>query len=147
MGVIATADLTIDAPIGQAFSRFTDFSCWDLWFPPEMRPIRGPSRELQEGDRVIVALGKGRSSLRTELDVIRVRPNREICWRAGLPGLLIGEHSFFFREEGTKTALRSEEPFTGLLTFGPLASAVERSATEFGIKILASFAAHLAKPR
>jgi hypothetical protein len=143
MGVIATAELTIDAPLQLAFQRFIDFSAWDLWMPPVFRPITGPARALRTGDLLTVDLGEGRHRLRTELNVIRVRPNREVCWRAGLPGLLIGEHSFFFAEASGKTAVRSEEPITGILASRPLARMVERTACRVHTQMLAGFATHM----
>lgn len=143
MAVVACAELTIEAPLPLAFQRFTDFSAWDLWMPPIFRPITGPARQLREGDKVIVALGRDGRRLRTELDIIRVRSDRELCWRAGVSGLLIGEHSFFFADQGAKTAIRSEEPLRGLLTLGPLAAVVERNITEIHRQMLAGFASHL----
>jgi hypothetical protein len=143
MGVIATAELTIDAPVQLAFQRFIDFSAWDLWMPPIFRPITGPARSLRAGDVVTIDVGEGRHRLRTELNVIRVRPNRELCWRAGLPGVLVGEHSFFFADRGGKTAVRSEEPFSGVFAHRPLAGVVERAATRVHTQMLAGFATHM----
>ena len=143
MAVIATAELTIDAPLQLAFQRFIDFSAWDLWMPPIFRPITGPARSLRTGDVVTIDVGEGRHRLRTELSVIRVRPNRELCWRAGLPGVLVGEHSFFFADRDGKTAVRSEEPFSGMLAHRPLAAVVERTATRVHTQMLAGFATHM----
>jgi hypothetical protein len=143
MGVIATAELTIDAPLQLAFQRFIDFSAWDLWMPPVIRPITGPARPLRAGDLIKVDLGEGRHRLRTELNVIRVRPNRELCWRAGLRGILVGEHSFFFADRAGQTAVRSEEPFSGVLAHRPLATVVERTASRLHTQMLAGFATHM----
>jgi hypothetical protein len=142
MPVIATAELTIDVPLPVAFERFTDYSSWDLWMPPMFRPITGPSRQLRAGDTLKVDLGEAGRRVRTELNVIRVRPNRERCWRAGVPGVLVGEHSFFTETAG-KTALRSEEPFSGVLAHRPLASSIERSASRLHNQMLAGFATHI----
>jgi hypothetical protein len=146
MGVIATAELTIDTSVERAFQQFIDFPSWDLWMPENLRPISGPSRGLREGDLVKVAIGNGRARVNCELRVIRVRPNRELCWRGGLPGVLIGEHSFFFRELANQTALRSEEPFAGVLAHGLLGRRLERAASEFGASVLSRFAAFLRNP-
>src|SRR3954463_3000535 len=114
MAVIAAAEEMIEAPLAEAFQRFIDYPAWDLWMPAVLRPIAGPARELRAGDSVTVSIGDGARRVRTELNVIRVRRNRELCGRAGLPGLLVGEHSFFFADNGGKTAVRSEEPFSGM---------------------------------
>jgi hypothetical protein len=143
MPVIATAELTIDVPLPVAFQRFTDYSTWDLWMPPLFRPITGPSRQLRTGDLVKVDFGEAGRRVRTELNVIRVRPNRELCWRAGVPGVLVGEHSFFFTESAGKTALRSEEPFSGVLAHRPFAQAIERAAARVHNQMLSGFATHV----
>ena len=143
MAVIATAEELIEAPVARAFQRFIDYPAWDLWMPAVLRPIAGPARELRAGDSVTVSFGEGTRRMRAELKVIRVRPNRELCWRAGVPGLLIGEHSFFFAERAEKTAVRSEEPFSGVLAQRLMARVIERKAEEIHEQILAGFAAHM----
>lgn len=143
MPVIATAELTIDVLLPVAFQRFTDYSTWDLWMPPMFRPITGPSRQLRTGDLVKVDVGEAGRRFRAELNVIRVRPNRELCWRAGVPGVLVGEHSFFFTESAGKTTVRSEEPFSGVLAHRPWASVIERSAARMHNQMLSGFATHV----
>lgn len=143
MAVIATAEELIEAPLARAFQRFIDYPAWDLWMPSVVRPIAGPARELRPGDAVTVSFGQGKRRMRAELSVIRVRPNRELCWRAGLPGLLVGEHSFFFAEQAGKTAVRSEEPFSGMLAQRLIAGLIERKAADIHAQILSGFAAHM----
>ncbi len=147
MAIIASAELVVAASASEAFRRFIDFSTWDLWMPKGFRPITGPSRPLHEGDHVKMALGPGRG-LPSTLHVIRVRPDKEICWTGGVKGVLVGEHSFFFApgDDSAHTCLRSEEGFTGLLTRGPLAHLIEREASKAGELTLRSFANYLAKP-
>ncbi|HKP61119.1 MAG TPA: hypothetical protein VJV78_30520 [Polyangiales bacterium] len=143
MAVIATAEEIIEAPVARAFQRFIDYSAWDLWMPAVLKPIAGPARELRAGDSVTVSFGDGARRMRAELNVIRVRPNRELCWRAGVPGLLVGEHSFFFAEQDGKTSVRSEEPFSGMLAQRLMARVIERMAGEVHTQILSGFAAHM----
>ncbi|HKU44423.1 MAG TPA: hypothetical protein VJR89_39960 [Polyangiales bacterium] len=143
MAGIATAEEIIDAPLSRAFERFVDYPGWDLWMPAILRPIAGPARALRAGDSVLVYLGEGKRRVRAELNIVRVRPNRELCWRAGVPGLLIGEHSFFFSDAGGATKLRSEEPFSGMLAQWLAARWIERVAEEVGAQILAGFASHM----
>jgi hypothetical protein len=144
MALIASAELLVAAPAETAFRRFIDFSTWDLWMPKGFRPIAGPSRPLREGDHFKMAIGFG-PGLPSALRVIRLRPQREICWAGGVPGVLWGEHSFFFSEEGNATLMRSEEPFTGLLAHGPLTGLLEREASKTGERTLSSFAAYLGR--
>jgi hypothetical protein len=144
MGVTAVAELLADAPLAVAFAHFSDFSTWDRWMPANFQPLGGPARRLRAGDRVKIGLGpKGRLPL--ELEVIRVRLDKEVCWRAGIPGVLMGEHSILFSERDGKTRLRSEEPVTGLLTLGLLGRWVERDFTRVGTSILERFAAYVAR--
>lgn len=144
MGVIAVAELIADAPLAVAYAYFSDFSTWDQWMPQDFLPLAGPARALRVGDRLKVGTGP-KSRMVLNLEVIRVRPNKELCWRAGVPGLLTGEHSFFFSDEGGKTRLRSEEPFSGLLSVGPLARVIERAGTRVGKSTLESFASYAAR--
>ncbi len=145
MSFIATAELTVHTSVETAFARFIDYSTWDLWAPKGFRPISGPSRALREGDRVRVAIGPVGKGIPMPLTVIRVRPNKEICWKGGVPGVLTGEHSFFFEEDGDKTRMRSEEPFSGVLANGPLRGLLEREATKTGERTLSHFAAYVEK--
>jgi hypothetical protein len=144
MTALAVAQREIATPLDFAFARFIDFSYWDLWMPKLFRPISGPARALREGDRMLVGLGRS-GKLTGRLRVKRLRPNKEICWEAGIPGLLVGEHSFFFSAAHSNTTLRSEEPFRGLLSLGPIGRRIEQIATETGEAILSSFAAHIAR--
>lgn len=144
MSVIAIAELTVNAPLDRTFASFVDFSTWDMWTPKGFRPITGPSRALREGDRFKVALGPG-AGLPARLTVIRLRPNKEICWKGGVRGVLVGEHSFFFEADGDKTRVRSEEPFYGLLSKGLLSSTLEREASKTAERTLQGFAKHLDK--
>ena len=144
MSATATAEHTVNAPLPTAFARFIDYSSWDLWAPKGFRPISGPSRALREGDRFKMAIGRG-PGLPVELTVIRLRPNKEICWKGGVAGVLVGEHSFFFEDEGGKTHMRSEEPFSGVLAKGLLSGVLEREAARTGLHTLTNFAAYLEK--
>jgi hypothetical protein len=89
-----------------------------------------------------MAIGPG---LPSPLKIIRLRPNKEIWWKGGVRGVLVGEHSFFFEDDAGMTHLRSEEPFTGLLTVGPIGGAIEREAIKVGQRTLQSFASYLDK--
>src|ERR1700759_2632146 len=115
MSAIAVAELVVNAPLEAAFARFIDYSSWDRWMPKSFLPISGPARRLREGDRIKIGLGPG-NRLESEVTVIRLRPNKEICWSAGVPLLLSAQHSFFFSDEAGATRIRSEEPASGLLT-------------------------------
>lgn len=147
MSAIAVAESIVEAPLTAAFAHFIDYSYWHAWLPVSMRPLSGPARALREGDKLKVLLGGGRFGVPSELRVVRVDTDREICWRANVPGLLRAEHSYFFSEADGHARIRSQEVFTGLLTLGPLAKLLESQATEHAVQALAGFARHLATAR
>jgi hypothetical protein len=78
-----------------------------------------------------------------ELEVIRVRPDKEICWRGGTALVLQAEHSFLFSEAGAETRVRSEEPLSGLLSRGPAGAALERVFSDGARVLLERFAAYV----
>lgn len=145
MSAIAVAERVVAVPLETAFARFIDFTSWDLFMPASFRPITGPARALRQGDRMRLALGPG-AQIVSEATIVRVRPNKEICWSWGIPALVQAQHSFFFSEANGGTRVRSEEPASGLLTFGPLGRVFERELGRVGEEMLAGFAAHVAKP-
>ena len=143
MSAIAVAELTVHAARDVAWSRFIDFAHWDLWMPPDFRPISGPARALVAGDKLSIGVGP-KARLQLSVDVIRVRAGKEICWSGGRAPLLSGVHSFLFADaEPGQTRIRSEETLDGALTLGPLAARVERAATDTANDILTRFSDHL----
>jgi hypothetical protein len=146
MSVIAVAEQIVDVSLDVAFARFIDYSGWDQWMPKAFRPMSGPARALRSGDALTVGVGRN-GKLVSALVVKRVRPNKELCWAGGVPGLLKAEHSIFFSESGGKTSLRSEDVMSGLITGGPLGGFLQRAAAKTGEQILSGFAAHLSNSR
>jgi len=143
VAVVAEAEIEVDTPVAKAFARFRDFGAWRQWMPRAFAPVKGPSAPIAAGDRITVRLG---GALPSQLTVLRVRDNKEVCWRGGVPGLIVGEHSFYFDDLGEgRTRIRSSEPFRGLLLrVGPLAQRIEHEASAVGAEMLRAFAAHLA---
>jgi hypothetical protein len=144
--VVAQAELELDRPVEQVFAALLDYRTWPHWMPKAFAPVRGPSRELRAGDRVTVRMN---GALITRLSVLRVRPNKEISWRGGLPGLLVGEHSFFFDDLGQgRTRVRSHEPFTGLLTkLPPVGKTLKRDAGAVGLQMLENLRDYVTRSR
>jgi hypothetical protein len=135
MSVIAAVEQTIPGPIDEVFARFIDYPSWAAWMPALFRPMRGPSRPLVQGDRLLVRV-KG---LPTTLTVDRLEASREVCWSAGLPGLLHARHTFTFEAvDAGSTRIRSVEPWTGLLTH-VVGSSLQRAAEDGGRRQLQGF--------
>jgi hypothetical protein len=135
MSVIAEVEQTIPGPIDAVFARFIDYPSWTAWMPALFTPLRGPSRPLVQGDRLLVRV-KG---LPTTLTVDRLEASRQVCWSAGLPGFLHGRHTFTFEAvDSGSTRIRSVEPWTGLLTY-VVASSLQRAAEDGGRQQLQGF--------
>lgn len=139
MPAVSRAEIVIDKPIAVVFGELIDFGRWARWMPSMFRPVRGPQGPLSVADQVTVRLG---GALPLGLRVVRVSPNAELTWRGGLPGLLVGEHAFFFDDLGDgRTRVRSEECFEGLLAHVPLLQRlVERSGEKVGASLLDALA-------
>jgi hypothetical protein len=141
MSAIAIAERDVAVPLSHAFACFIDFTRWGSWMPHTFSPLAGPIRALTAGDRFKVSVGR----LPLSLEVIRLRPNAEVCWRGGSRWVMQGEHSFTFTEEAGKTRIRSEEKLSGLLSLGPLASRLSRAAAAESRMILDRFADYAAR--
>ncbi len=137
MPLIAESEHTISGPIDTVFSQFIDFRRWSAWMPKLFRPLRGPSRPLRSGDRILVSLSGAPSLVKVEL----VAAPHQVVWSGGLPGLLFARHTFMFEAVGDQsTRIRSVEPWTGLVThLPPLASRIQRVAAIAGRKQIEGF--------
>jgi hypothetical protein len=135
MKLIARAELELDKPIAEVFAKLIDYGGWPSWMPAGFRPVSGPRRALEAGDRIVVKIGPG---LPGPLHILRVRSNEELSWRGGIRGVLIGQHSFFLEELGpTRTRVRSEEPFSGVLTWlAPVRKTIARQASAVSLQML-----------
>jgi hypothetical protein len=135
MPAVSRAEIVIEKPVAAVFGELVDFGRWTRWMPGMFRPARGPKGPLAVADRVLVLLG---GALPLGIRVLRVSPNAELTWRGGIPGLLVGEHAFYFDDLGSgRTRVRSEETFGGVLAHIPLLQGlVERSGSKVGAAML-----------
>jgi hypothetical protein len=120
MSFVASASGVIHAERTDCFARLRDFSTWRDWMPLSFRPVRGPERDLEVGDRLFIRIAPTKHAvpLLITAKIVRVTPGREITWRGGVPGLLVGEHAFLFEDaegEPGSTLVRSEETWSGAL--------------------------------
>jgi hypothetical protein len=145
MSFVASASIHVSAPPATCFRRFVDFPSWRAWMPASFRPLRGPSGALAVGDRLRLRIGTGPLPLLASATVVRVEQGREITWRGGVPGILVGEHSFYFEEgDAGGTRIRSEETWTGALASVDLVSRrVKVMAERIGREQLEGFARHV----
>jgi hypothetical protein len=151
MSFVASASGVLSASRKDCFSRLRDFAGWRAWMPPSFRPRTGPSRPLEIGDRLEIVIRPKPGSLPVfaRVRVVRLVPDREITWRGGVPGLVVGEHSFLFEDAEGKdgaTLVRSEETWSGALTrVGFVAKLIRASASRIGQEQIDALTGALAK--
>lgn len=151
MSFLATASGVIHASRNDCFSHLCDFSTWRDWMPPSFRPVRGPQRDLEVGDRLFIRIAamKHAPPLFIGVKIVRVIPGREIMWAGGIPGVIKGEHAFLFEDaagEPGATLVRSEETWSGALTGVKFAAnMIQKSASMIGQHQIDSLAAALSK--
>jgi hypothetical protein len=91
----------------------------DLAKYPEWNPfIHHAIGNAKVGDKVDITFRSGSKEMTLHCTVIKVEPNRELCWKYHviLPGLFQGEHSFIIEPTGTnKVRFIDREIFNGLL--------------------------------
>jgi hypothetical protein len=143
MTLVAEAELTIPGPIQAVFSQFIDYRRWSEWMPSTFRPMRGPSRPLRAGDRLLVRVTGLPSLLRVE----HVDGPREVCWGGGVPGVLRARHTFLFEAVNDRTTrIRSSEPWTGIVTNVPsVADRIQRTSERVGLAQLEGFSRWFSK--
>jgi hypothetical protein len=120
MSFVASASGVIRASRTDCFSRLRDFSTWRSWMPLSFRPVRGPQRDFEIGDRFFVRIAPTKHALPLfiGLKIVRLVVGREITWAGGIPGVLKGEHAFLFDDaegEPGATLVRSEEVWSGAI--------------------------------
>jgi hypothetical protein len=86
---------------------------------PEWNPfIHHAIGTAKLGEKVDITFKSGSKDMTLHCIVIKVEPNRELCWKYHviLPGLWSGEHSFTIEPIGTnQVRFIDKEIFTGLL--------------------------------
>lgn len=110
--------------------------------PPSFRALRAPHRPLREGDTLVVKIAPGVLPVVAVLRVVSIEIDRAVVWRGGVRGVLVGEHTFRFEDEGDGTTrLRSDETWSGALTaLDPFARSLRASAERVGASQLEGLA-------
>jgi hypothetical protein len=137
MPLVAEFEQTIAGPIDTVFSRFIDYRNWGAWMPSTFRPLRGPSRPLRTGDRLLLLI----TGLPQLLMVDKVDAPFQVVWSGGVPGVLHARHTFTFEAVGDKsTRIHSSEPWTGVVTHvKPIAAKIKKTASVVGRAQVAGF--------
>ena len=151
MSFVTSVSDVINASRSACFARLRDFSSWRRFMPRSFRALRGPGRDLEVGDRLLLLIDAKPSPLPflTSVTVLRVAPDREITWGGGIPGFLRGEHAFFFEDapDGA-TLVRSEETWSGAITgFEPAAKGIRAASARIGREQIDALARAVGAPR
>jgi hypothetical protein len=107
-----SAAIDIDAPPAQVWAILTDLDRYREWNPLFVEA----SGDVATGQRVRLRTRQPSGRLMTIKPRITVaRPETELRWSIGLPGLVGGEHSFTLTPAGPGTRVVQSEIFKGLL--------------------------------
>jgi hypothetical protein len=107
-----SAAIDIDAPIAQVWAILTDLDRYREWNPLFVEA----SGDVATGQRVRLRTRQPNGRLMTIKPKITVaRPETELRWATGLPGLVGGEHSFTLTPAPPGTRVVQIEIFKGLL--------------------------------
>ena len=149
MAVTGKCVLVVEAPLEEAFKKFTDCDQWSKWMPEAFSPVKTPKGSLPEGGSFTVKIPMGALKPTIPVKVFRVRPNREVAWGGGAKGILDAEHCFFFEDAGEgRTRIRSEETFRGLLTLPkPIGKQMKKEIERIGEAQLSAFGAYVKKAK
>ena len=86
---------------------------------PEWNPfIHRATGKATVGEKVDITFTSGSKEMTLHCTVIKVEPNKELCWKyhVALPVLFSGEHSFIIEQvESSKIRFIDREKFSGLL--------------------------------
>jgi hypothetical protein len=108
-----SATIQISAPPAQVWAILTDLARYPEWNPL----FRQASGQVTVGSRLTLkSVHPANGRLMTvRPKVLVAEPARQLRWRASLPGIMTGEHSFTLSPADGGTQLVQTETFRGLL--------------------------------
>jgi hypothetical protein len=125
-------EIEIQASDTRVWELLTDFANFPNWNPF----IRQAKGEVKVGAQLVIHVQpSGASGMTFKPVVLKVEPNRELCWlgRLVIPGLFDGEHTFTIEAlEANRVRFTQREIFTGLLV--PLFARRLNSDTQRGFE-------------
>jgi hypothetical protein len=114
MSLVFEVEIELPVPPARAFEVLRDHAQWHAWMPASFRPVGPSPGPLTVGARCTIAIAG--APFDTTITVKTVDAPRELRWGGGVPGVMTGDHSFFFEASGTGTRVRSVETWSGFLT-------------------------------
>ena len=107
-------EIEIQASPEKVWQILANLGQWAEWNPF----IHHAIGKAQVGEAVDITVRSGSKDMTLHCTVIKVEPNRELCWKYHviLPGLFRGEHSFTVEPMGAnRVRFVDRETFNGLL--------------------------------
>jgi hypothetical protein len=107
-------EIEIQASPEQVWQVLTDLNKYPEWNPF----IHHAIGQARAGEKVEITFRSGSKEMTLHCTVIKVEPNRELCWKYHviLPAFFQGEHSFLIEPGGdNRVRFIDRETFTGLL--------------------------------
>lgn len=111
-------EIEIAAPPEAVWAVLSAIDTWAEW-NPVLGGVRlaGPLREGTSG-RLILRLPPPLGERTLAVRLVTVRPQRELAWKGGVPGLMVGRHGFRLEPTDAGTRLVHTEVFSGVLAPG-----------------------------
>jgi hypothetical protein len=151
MPFVAQAERSLPVSPEHAFDRLANHASWWEWMPPSFQPVGRSKGPLRRGDALRVRIAgmplpaKIRVSVTKRPEPREGRPDGEITWTGGVPGLLWAEHRFLFEPEAGGTRVRSVETWHGPMA-GLFERAIRSKAEQIGREQLAGLARGVEAP-
>jgi hypothetical protein len=108
-------EVELDASPEQVWQKITDFKSFPEWNP--MTPAM--AGDVAEGSQLKGKVQMGPVKAPFNAKITTLRPNEELRWVGGVPGVMIADHRFIIDDLGNgKSVLRHHEQFTGISVTG-----------------------------
>ena len=109
-------EIEIKAPPAAVWDVLSAIDSWWEWNPVIAGvELEGPLREGTRG-RLLLDLPSPVGRRRTvAVRLVTVRPQQELAWKGGVPGVMEGRHGFRLEPSGEGTRLVHTEAFVGVL--------------------------------
>jgi hypothetical protein len=108
-------EVEIAAPPEAVWAVLSAIDAWSDWNPVIGGvKLEGPLREGTRG-RLTLVLPPPAGRRTIPVRLVTVRPQRELAWKGGVPGVMEGRHGFRLEPTATGTRLVHTEVFSGVL--------------------------------
>ncbi|MGH2905703.1 MAG: SRPBCC family protein [Solirubrobacterales bacterium] len=104
-------EVELNVPPSVVWQQITDFKSFPEWNPM----IPAMAGELAEGAKLKGKAQVGPLKAPFQAKLTTLRPNEELRWAGGVPGVMVADHRFIIDDLGNgRSVLRHHEEFTGV---------------------------------